>query len=98
MNIFAERLKKTRLLRKLSQKELAERIQISQRSYCRYESGEMFPSKENLISIAEALEISVDYLLDIHTMPNNEIELLNLFRELPKEKHESALQLLKALK
>lgn len=47
--IFSERLKTLRKEKKLTQKELAEQIGISQKSYSHWETGKNEPSLENLI-------------------------------------------------
>ena len=50
--------------RKMSQKQLAERICITESSLSRYISGEREPNMENLENIATALETTVDFLLN----------------------------------
>lgn len=60
--IFSERLKTLRKEKKLTQKELAEQIGISQKSYSHWESGKNEPSLENLIKLADLLEVSLDWL------------------------------------
>lgn len=60
--IFSERLKTLRKEKKLTQKELAEQIGISQKSYSHWESGKNEPSLENLIKLADLLEVSLDRL------------------------------------
>lgn len=61
--IFSERLKTLRKEKKLTQKELAEQIGISQKSYSHWETGKNEPSFENLINLADLLEVSLDCLL-----------------------------------
>ena len=63
MKVFCERLIEQRKLNKITQRELADRLGIKQPSYIRYEKGESEPSLENLVKIADAFDISVDYLL-----------------------------------
>lgn len=46
----------------LSQKELAEKINISQRAYAHYEKGDREPSLETLIKLAEYYKVSLDYI------------------------------------
>lgn len=59
---FSERLKTLRKEKKLTQKELAEQIGISQKSYSHWETGKNEPSFENLIKLADLLEVSLDWL------------------------------------
>lgn len=61
--IFSDRLKTLRKEKKLTQKELAEQIGIKQNSYSDWENGKTEPSFENLINLADLLEVSLDCLL-----------------------------------
>lgn len=63
MGIFQERLIEQRKLNKLTQRQLADYLQIAQPSYIRYENGSAEPSFENLVKIADYFDVSVDYLL-----------------------------------
>ena len=42
---------------------MAEKLNISQPSYVRYENGTAEPSLENLSKIGDILDVSIDYLL-----------------------------------
>ena len=63
MKIFQKRLREMRLLCGLTQREMAEKLDISQPSYIRYENGTAEPSLENLVKISEIFDVSVDYLV-----------------------------------
>ena len=63
MKIFQERLIEQRKLNKVTQREMAEFLQIAQPSYIRYENGSAEPSFENLVKLADYFDVSVDYLL-----------------------------------
>lgn len=63
MEIFQKRLKEQRKLYDLTQRDMAEKLGISQPSYIRYEKGGAEPSQENLVKIADIFDVSVDYLL-----------------------------------
>lgn len=63
MNRFGGRLKKLRTDKKLSQRELAERFNISQSAIAYYESGKKEPNHEMLQKLADFFEVSLDYLL-----------------------------------
>ena len=63
MEIFQQRLKAERQLSGLTQRQMAERLNIAQPSYIRYENGKAEPSLENLVKIAEIFDVTVDYLL-----------------------------------
>lgn len=62
---LGERLTEQRLLRKLSQKEVAKTIGVSVSVISNYEHGERTPSVETLMSLAGLYRCSVDYLLGI---------------------------------
>ena len=63
MKIFQVRLKEQRKLYGMTQREMAEKLGISQPSYIRYEQGTAEPSQENLVKIADIFDVSTDYLL-----------------------------------
>lgn len=64
---FAENLKRIRKSKGLSQKELAEKLGVSQPSYAQYERGTRNPKIETLNKIAQALNTTVEELSD-HTL------------------------------
>ena len=61
---FGEKVKEARLALNLSQAELAQMTGISERSLYTYEQLGTLPRKNNIRKLAEALHISVSYLLD----------------------------------
>ncbi|MBQ8229801.1 MAG: helix-turn-helix transcriptional regulator [Clostridia bacterium] len=63
MKIFQERLIEQRKLNKVTQRQLAEYLQITQPSYIRYENGSAEPNLDKLVKIADYFDVSVDYLL-----------------------------------
>ena len=63
MKIFQKRIKEMRALCHLTQREMAEKLGISQPSYIRYENGSSEPTLENLVKIAEIFDVSTDFLL-----------------------------------
>lgn len=60
---FAERLKELRKQAHLTQVELAKRLGIGQSSYADWERGKKNPTQENLVKLAQILNVSVDYLV-----------------------------------
>lgn len=60
---FAARLKESRKRKRLTQKEVAEYLQIAPHSYQNYEIGERRPSFECLVAIADYFDVTTDYLL-----------------------------------
>lgn len=61
---FGEKVREARLALNLSQAELAERTGISERSLYTYEQLGTLPRSGNIRKLAEALNVSVSYLLD----------------------------------
>lgn len=62
---LGEKIKTLRTAKKMSQKELAERIGIAKSVISFYESGDRFPSYDVLIKIARIFNVTTDYLLDV---------------------------------
>ena len=62
---LGERLTEQRLLRKLSQKDVAASVGVSVSVISNYERGERTPSVETLMSLAGLYRCSVDYLLGL---------------------------------
>lgn len=60
---FSERLKDLRKQAHLTQVDVAEKLGISQPAYASWERGVKKPTQENLIKIAQILNVSVDYLV-----------------------------------
>lgn len=63
MKIFQTTLAEQRKLNKLTQKQVAEYLGITQPSYIRYENGQAEPTLTNLVKLADLFDVSVDYLL-----------------------------------
>lgn len=68
--ISSEKLKKLRLLRKLTQKELAIKSDLTDSAIRNYELGYRSPSKEQLVKIADALDCDVSALIDYSPISN----------------------------
>lgn len=57
-------LKELRIQRKLTQKEVADFLQISRSAYTNYETDKREPDRETLLKLSECFDVSVDYLMD----------------------------------
>lgn len=68
--VFIKRLKELRTNRRLTQKELADKIGMTNKNISAYESGYRQPEYETLVKLARALDCSIDYLLGNVDMPN----------------------------
>ena len=60
---FSERLKDLRKQTGLTQVDVAEKLGISQPAYASWERGVKKPTQDNLVKIAQILNVSVDYLV-----------------------------------
>lgn len=60
---FSERLKNLRKEVGLTQVDVAGKLGISQQAYASWERGIKRPTQENLVKIAQVLNVSVDYLV-----------------------------------
>jgi len=63
MPTIADRLKELRKSKELPQRAVGESIGINERTYRRYEAGDIDPSATNVIKLADFFEVSADYLL-----------------------------------
>lgn len=59
---FAKRLKQLRQQKDLSQSELGELVKVHYTHIGKYERGESSPSLETLTLLADALNVTIDYL------------------------------------
>lgn len=62
-SILSLKLKEYRISNSLTQQELAEILEVSDKSISKWELGKTYPSKKNIIKIAELLHISIELLL-----------------------------------
>ena len=89
IKILTDRLKEQRELKHLSQKQVADAVNMSASIISNYENGERLPSLENLITLARFYKCSTDYLLgieksnseviDVSMLSDKQTELLKAF-------------------
>ena len=60
---FKEKLQLLRTNMRLSQEELANKLDISRQSITKWENGQSFPDIQNLIQLSEILKVSIDRLV-----------------------------------
>jgi transcriptional regulator with XRE-family HTH domain len=65
MEILGKRIQELRKENNLSQKELAEKIGVSDVAISRWERGTRIPNAENIVNLSNVFKISADYLLGI---------------------------------
>ena len=81
---FSERLKESRKQARLTQVEIAGKLGISQPAYASWERGTKKPTQENLVKIAQILNVTIDYLVGNfdEEITNNKLEDIEiLFRK-----------------
>lgn len=61
--MFNKRLREMRMKRGFTQQKLSDTLDIALRSYQCYETGTRTPNYSLLVQIADALDVSLDYLL-----------------------------------
>lgn len=62
MSIFGDNIKRLRKNKGLKQQEIAELLGIKRNTYSDWENGKTEPSFENLVKLADLLEVSLDWL------------------------------------
>lgn len=66
---FSKRLKKLRLSKGLSQKELADMLNIGRTTVCEYEQGKIVPKQDGLLELSKIFNVSTDYLTGVSNNP-----------------------------
>ncbi len=87
--IFSDRIMQARKEKGLSREELAEKIGTSGPIIGRYERGDMMPSVEIATKIADALEVSLDFLVgksSLTVKDNNMLDRIEDIAKLPEPK------------
>jgi len=86
---FSERLRRLRKEHNLSQTDLGKLVSLHYTHIGRYERGSSYPSADSLKRLADALDVSADYLLegnieDAAKADFQDRELLKMFQEVEK--------------
>lgn len=91
---MGEKLKQLRVEKKLTQKQIADRIGVAISAISSYESGSRYPSYSILISLAHIFHVSTDYLLgitdkrniDVSGLSEKEIEVVSQLVDMLRKK------------
>lgn len=75
---FSERLKKLRKDTGLTQVDVASKLGISQQAYASWERGAKKPTQDNLVKIAQILNVSVDYLVGNSEEKSDDLDNIEL--------------------
>lgn len=98
-----ERLRSLRIARKMTQKQVAEELNISESTWCQYENVKRHPDGDMLKQIGNYFCVSVDYLLGITEEKYGRIsidiqQLVNDYNLLTKDKRERLHQFIREIK
>ena len=74
---MGEKLKSLRVEKKLTQKQVANRIGLATSAVSSYESGSRYPSYDVLVKLSRIFHVSTDYLLGIADKRNIDVTGLN---------------------
>ena len=93
--MFSEKLKVLRTAKKMSQKDLADKVGVAKSVVSFYESGDRFPSYDVLIKISRIFNGTTDYLLgverermlDVSELSEDDISVVNTVVEALKKKN-----------
>ncbi len=93
--MFSEKLKALRTAKKMSQKDLADKVGVAKSVVSFYESGDRFPSYDVLIKISRIFNVTTDYLLgverermlDVSGLSEDDISVVNTVVEALKKKN-----------
>ena len=73
--MLPERLKNLRKEAGLTQRQIAEKLQVGQNSYSNWEKGKRTPIQPTIEKLAEILNTSTDYLLGKTDIPDRDLEV-----------------------
>lgn len=90
MSNIGVKIRYIRKLNKMNQQKFSEAINISQGRLSEIEIGKCNPSSDTLVSIGEAFDVDLNWLLlkqnmDIKPLSSLEITFLEVLEKLPKE-------------
>lgn len=92
---MGEKLKSLRIEKKLTQKQVADRIGLATSAVSSYESGTRYPSYDVFVKLSRIFHVSTDYLLgmtdrrniDVTGLNDNEIELVSQLVDMLRNKN-----------
>ncbi len=94
MNDMGDRIKSNRVSQNMTQKELADKLNVTQKTISKWETGVGYPDVSMYVSISEVLKVDIDYLFkgidmdtDIGATDNDKAVLLDsVFKSPASEK------------
>ena len=101
MSDFGNRIIEVRKMRGITRQELGEAIGIDKRVISKYEKNQTIPSVMVANAIANALNVSLDYLIGsdkaLFIDDNKVVNLLKNYNDLPESEKDTVKNVLKAL-
>ena len=99
MNTFGERIVEIRKKRKMTQQDLGTAVGVDKRVISKYETNQTVPSVIMAYTIAQALNVSLDYLIGSETaLMIEDKEIINLLKSYDKLSEEIKLTLKNTIK
>lgn len=102
---LGRRLKKVRLERKMTQKYIAEELNIRQQAISQYENDKAIPNFDTIDKIATILNVPISYfsknnkgITNTMDLSEDALHLLKIYEVLPEDKKYISIELLKVLK
>lgn len=99
-SLFAVRLRSARALRALTQEALATAAGLQASTISHFEAGTRKPALRNLCRLADALEVSTDYLVGRTALPGVTLDrepVWDIFQALPTRARAVVLTLIQSL-
>lgn len=100
---FGKKIKRMRINRGLTQDQLAEMVDVSQRTLSAIEIGENFVTSETFDKLVKALNTTSDELFSTNHLKSHEVLLKEIMKDIPiiaqnPEKFDVLYNVIKALK
>lgn len=89
---FADYIRQYRLNNRMTQEELAKKLNTTKQVICNYENGKHTPKVNVAADIAKALGVPLEDMLGVDPMPSGEEQLLLYFRALSDEGQEKLIE------
>lgn len=84
MLVLGERIKSTRISRKWTQEQLAKKVHATKQVISNWERGKANPDPKQIIALANAFDVSSDYLLGLSNLPRPDFrDLLDQLSVIP---------------
>lgn len=71
---FGDNLRKLRKLKKLSQEELAEKMQVSRQSVSKWETSESYPEMNNILELCKIFHCHINDLVNDNIIDINSLD------------------------